>query len=93
MQRKLLVVFSALLFMIGLFGMANADPIDLSTWTQWGPSGNGVWEVSSDHTTVLQRVNGDPTYFVSDDDYINTQFDGEFSVQTVNIRLTFLLII
>ena len=62
-------------------GSALAAPIDLNTWTKQGPPGNGTWTVSADGSYVVQSINGNPTFFVSPDNYINTTFDGKFRVQ------------
>lgn len=59
---------------------ANAAPIDLNTWSQQGVAANGNWAVSADGSTVNQSINGDPTFFVSDTNYLNTEFDGSFQV-------------
>jgi hypothetical protein len=56
-----------------------AGLIDLSTWT---PTSGGTWNVQNGGTSVLQTTNGNPTYFLSDTNYINTQFDGSFGVET-----------
>lgn len=62
---------------------ANAAiAIDLNDWSQQGVLSNGNWVVATDGSSVLQTINGNPTYFVSDSDYINTVFDGAFKVQT-----------
>jgi len=58
-----------------------AGIIDLSSWT---PTPGGSWNVQGGGTSVLQTVNGDPTYFLSDTNYINTQFDGSFGVETTS---------
>jgi len=82
MKKQLFAGLSAGIFAICLAGMANAAPIDLSSWTQWGSPSDGNWQVSSDHTSVLQTINGDPTYFVSSANYSNTTFNGSFGVET-----------
>ena len=82
MEKRLLVGLGAGIFALCLTGMANAAPIDLSSWSQWGPANNGNWQVSADHTNVLQTINGNPTYFVSSVDYSNTTFNGSFGVET-----------
>jgi hypothetical protein len=69
---------------LGMAGAAIADSIDLSSWTQAGPSANGNWEVSSGGSFVTQSINGYPTYFVSDTNYINTEFKGKFEVYTAS---------
>lgn len=57
----------------------NAASIDLTNWSQ---EGAGNWNVAPDGKSVKQTINGEPTYFVSDINYINTEFDGSFEVQT-----------
>ncbi|MGK7901872.1 MAG: PEP-CTERM sorting domain-containing protein [Hormoscilla sp.] len=65
------------------------QPIDLSTWKQerlptnrnWMRD-NGNWEVSPDGKSVLQTINGKPTFFVSPDDFINTTINGKIKVET-----------
>lgn len=58
---------------------ANASLIDLNAWS--GTSG-GNWVVDGSGTSVLQTINGQPTYFLSDNNYINKKFDGTFGVET-----------
>lgn len=62
--------------------VATAAPIaiDLSTWQKRGPAANGVWTVAADGSSVLQSINGDPTFFVSPVNQINTTIRGSFSV-------------
>jgi hypothetical protein len=57
--------------------VANAGLIDLSSWTAT-PGGN--WNVDATNTSVYQTINGEPTFFLSNTNYINTQFDGTFGV-------------
>ncbi len=61
--------------------VANAGLIDLSTWTA---TAGGTWNVDASHTSVLQTINGQPTFFLSDSNYINTQFEGSFGVETTS---------
>ncbi|MDY7016372.1 MAG: hypothetical protein SVX43_22800, partial [Cyanobacteriota bacterium] len=56
-------------------------PIDLRTWTQEGLLANGRWVVSPDGSSVLQTINGRPTFFVSPDNFINATINGTFKVQ------------
>ncbi len=63
---------------------ALAGPIDLTTWQQEGPLSNGRWTVSGDGTSVVQSINGNPTFFVSPDYFLNNSFEGEFRVQTTS---------
>ena len=54
--------------------------IDLRKWTQQGPIENGKWQVAADGGSVVQKVNGDPTFFVSPNDYIDTTIRGTLRV-------------
>lgn len=56
--------------------------IDLNTWAKKGPSSYGSWTVQGGGASVYQSINGNPTFFVSPDNYINTTFDGKFKVET-----------
>ena len=57
-------------------------PLDLNTWSRQGNPANGNWIVSADGTSVLQTVNGSPTFFVGPDDLIDTTIRGTFRVET-----------
>ena len=59
-------------------------PIDLNTWNQQGSAANGNWNVSADGSSVLQTINGEPTFFVSPDDLFNTTINGTFGVETTS---------
>ncbi len=61
---------------------ATPIAIDLSTWSKRGPAPNGNWIVAPGGTNVLQTVNGNPTFFVSDSDQINTTLRGRIQVET-----------
>jgi hypothetical protein len=52
------------------------SPVYLDGWTQEGEPANGTWQVSADGRSVTQTVNGDPTFFVSNKDYIDTTIRG-----------------
>ncbi len=75
-----LSVFTILLVSTSVF----ATSINLNTWTQEGSSSAGNWTVAQDGSSVYQSINGLPTYFVSDTNYIDTQFEGTFEVQTTS---------
>lgn len=55
-------------------------PIDLTTWSQRGPAGNGTWTVAPGGSSVLQSINGDPTFFVGSTNQINTTLRGKIRV-------------
>ncbi len=78
MKNSLLLLFIAA---AGL-GSASAAPVNLTTWTKEGPAGNGNWVVSGDGSSVLQTINGNPTFFVSPTSFLNGSFNGQFRVET-----------
>lgn len=55
--------------------------IFLDGWQQEGEPTNGDWVVADDGRSVLQRKNGDPTFFVSTAAYGNTTITGELKVE------------
>lgn len=59
-------------------------PINLSSWEKRGVAGNGNWVVAADGNSVLQTINGDPTFFVSPTDQINTTLRGKIKVETTS---------
>jgi hypothetical protein len=71
-----------LLFICPLIVTAQLIPIDLSNWTVEGNPANGNWEIASDSLSVLQKINGAPTFFVGPDTLINTVIRGNLKVET-----------
>jgi hypothetical protein len=47
-------------------------PANLKTWKQDGPPNNGRWQAGPDGTTVTQRADRDPSFFVGPGDVIDT---------------------
>ena len=74
-NKPIIASIIATVFSIG----ANAASIDLNTWSQEGASGNGNWTVSGNGSSVYQSINGEPTYFVSPESFINKEFNGSFT--------------
>jgi hypothetical protein len=74
----------AVLLAAGAAGSAGAAEvaIDLNNWSKRGPTANGNWTVAADGSNVFQSVNGNPTFFVSDTDEINTTLRGRIKVET-----------
>lgn len=58
--------------------------IDLNTWIQEGNSTDGKWTVSASGNSVEQSINGEPTFFVSPDTFINVIMEGKIKVNTAN---------
>lgn len=57
-------------------------PIDLRAWRRQGPPANGNWSVAADGLSVVQSINGDPTFFISPNNFIDTVVRGRFRVET-----------
>lgn len=76
--------FKELIFLVTLPIYSNfsiAGAVDLSTWSEEGPGG-GVWTVAGDNNSVFQSVNSStPTFFISDDPFINSRFTGTITVE------------
>lgn len=66
------------------YALGECPPLDLLQWVQEGTPGNGNWQVAADGLSVLQTVNGNPTFFVSPNDFINTTIEGSFRVETTS---------
>ncbi|MEZ4722018.1 MAG: PKD domain-containing protein, partial [Flavobacteriales bacterium] len=58
------------------------DSIDLSTWIKEGIAANGTWTVGGGGNSVTQSINGDPTFYVSPDSFINVRISGDIRVNT-----------
>ncbi|WP_349431031.1 putative Ig domain-containing protein [Methylomarinum sp. Ch1-1] len=56
--------------------------LDLNQWRQQGPLSAGNWQVSGDGLSVVQTINGQPSFFVGPDNQINTTITGRFRVET-----------
>ncbi len=79
-------LFGVLVFFLSIFlqnlNAQCGNQLLLNTWSKRGPNGNGNWVVAPDNKSVLQTINGNPTFFVSPDSVINTTVRGSFSVNT-----------
>ena len=62
-------------------GPGTTVGLDLRDWKQQGPKGNGNWVLSKDGKSVLQTINGDPTFYVSPDEYIDITLRGTLTVE------------
>ncbi|WP_166404843.1 SMP-30/gluconolactonase/LRE family protein [Desulfonema ishimotonii] len=54
--------------------------MDMNTWGQEGPAGNGNWNVTEQGSAVFQSINGKPTFFVAPESFINKTIIGRFGV-------------
>lgn len=71
--KQILIVFLVLTsFITSIKSQCNNIPVDLNTWNAQG----GAWTVSPTGNSVLQTVNGGAVYFLSPQQYINTQING-----------------
>ncbi len=50
--------------------------INFNSWNQVGIGSEGNWAVSSDGSSVNQSINGAPTFFVGNREYLNVNFSG-----------------
>lgn len=86
--QKCLVFLGVAMLIIFLLLEAHAqDPVDLNEWTaETYPSGkpylDGIWTVSPSGYSVLESVNGYPTFFYSDFLAVNTRLKGKIKVET-----------
>lgn len=51
--------------------------VDFNTWVLAGHPGNGNWVVENGGARIHQTINGNPTYFVTPEDYINVRMKGK----------------
>jgi len=79
------VILITLLFFIELQMLTaqKIDYVDMNNWTRTGP-GNASWNVEPGGHTVLQTINGDPTFFVSDQQYNDIIMQGTMQVATTS---------
>ena len=83
-MKKSFIFLLIVTLLFGVAGIASSAPIDLTTWSKAGPVANGTWTVENSGTSVVQSINGHPTYFVSNTNYINSEFEGNFAVETTS---------
>lgn len=57
--------------------LAVLSPIDFSNWIA---EGDGDWVVQEDGRSVIQRRNGNPTFFLSPQEYLNVRITGTLEV-------------
>lgn len=55
--------------------------INFNTWSQEGYTANGDWNVQGGGTSVFQTINGDPTFYVSPDTFINVRISGKIRIE------------
>ncbi len=77
-MSKYLVFFTLLAIP---FSSVFALEINLNNFVQEGPAANGTWAVSADGSNVFQSINGNPTFFVGPDVFINKEVTGKLRVE------------
>ncbi len=83
--KNLLALF--VFFFIGKTAFSQlpcGQNIDFNTWSQEGVLASGSWNVLAGGSTVQQNINGNPTWFVSPNDFFNVLIEGSIQVNTVN---------
>lgn len=60
---------------------AATVPFDLRTWSEESPDSQGEWLISPDGSSAVQTENGQPSFLVSPESWINTTIRGQFKVQ------------
>lgn len=83
--KKIFLGFTliAIVAMVPTLAQAQCgDSIDLGTWVLEGDTNNGNWVVTNGGNTVNQTINGDPTFYVSPDSFINVIVTGNIQVAT-----------
>ncbi|WP_392345694.1 autotransporter-associated beta strand repeat-containing protein [uncultured Polaribacter sp.] len=58
--------------------------VSFANWEQKGVLANGNWVYDSANEKLTQTTNGDPTFYVSSDTYINKVVEGRFQVNTTS---------
>ena len=57
-------------------------PLFLDGWTQEGEPASGEWEVAPDGLSVVQKVNGEPTFLISPQDYDDHTIMGSWEAKS-----------
>ena len=50
--------------------------VDFNTWQQAGVTANGDWQIQNGGAQVEQFINGNPTFYVTPNDFINVKMNG-----------------
>ncbi len=86
MKKLLQIVTPFLLIFTGVF-TAQADPVDLTTWSPLtldysGGQPAGNWVLQSGNTAVKQIVNADPSFYLNNLNQTSYSMDGSWQVDT-----------
>lgn len=64
--------------------LACGQTIDFNTWNQEGVAASGNWVVAPGGNSLEQTINGQSTWFVSPNDFIDVLIQGSIQVNTAN---------
>lgn len=53
------------------------DDINFNSWSQAGAKAEGNWNVSADGRSVNQTINGAPTFYIGNKEFLNVNFTGK----------------
>ena len=81
-KMKFFSILFCLLLTFITFNSFSQEIVDLSTWEQRGDLNNGNWVYDSNANSVKQTNNSNPTFYVSDQNFINKTITGEIYVNT-----------
>lgn len=79
-MKKLLLLAWAIFGWASIWAQCQTD-IDFNTWLQEGYAANGSWNVQGGGTSVFQTINGDPTFYVSPDTFLNVRINGRIRIE------------
>lgn len=80
--RLLLSIITLIFPFLAYTQLPCGGAIDFNTWSVGGVAANGNWIVNPGGTSVEQTINGQPTWFLSPDDFINVIIQGSIEVNT-----------
>lgn len=83
------ILVLATLFCFLTLPLAFADPLDLSTWSEYtydltGGQNAGDWVLASDNESVTQIINADPSMYLNNLSQTSYQMDGSWQVNTTS---------
>jgi len=78
MNKFLIYFLLPLIFLSNGYYSQCGQVLQLNNWTAEG--GTADWQVNPGGTSVTQAINGAPAFFVSDQDFINVEFSGQFQI-------------
>ena len=74
-----------LLFFLSVpFCLSAQTQVSFNNWVQRGALANGTWVYDPSNEKLTQTTNGDPTFYVSNDNYRNKAVEGRFKVATTS---------